>query len=88
MEMNRTHSCNVELAFLCCFDIQKSGTAAVLVAHIHETEVTKCLDGNYDFYYYCASFSKCTGRGQHASKSVSIKTVHLRSNKGREGARP
>lgn len=54
MEMNRTHSCNVELAFLCCSDIQKSGTAAVLVAHIHDTEVTKCLDGNYDFYCYCA----------------------------------
>jgi hypothetical protein len=40
----------VEIAFLCCFDIQKPGTAAEL-AHIHETEITKCLDGHHVFFF-------------------------------------
>lgn len=66
MEMNRTHSCDVEPALLCCFDIQKSGTAAVLVAHIHETEVTKCLDRHYDFFIIVPAFLNVLG--QHASK--------------------
>lgn len=52
METHRTHSCNVEIAFLCCFDIQKPGTAAEL-AHIHETEITKCLDGHHFLLLLC-----------------------------------
>jgi hypothetical protein len=85
MEMHRTHICNTEIAILCFLDVKKPRTTEEL-SHTHETEITKCLDGHHVLFIIVPAFRNVMA--QHASKSASIETVHLRSNKRPWDAEP
>jgi hypothetical protein len=73
--MHRTHICKTEIAFLCFLDVKKPGTTEEL-SDMHETEITKCLDGRHVLFIIVPAFRNVMA--QHASKSASIETVHLR----------